>query len=71
VATFKFRIPDLNRDNNLTNDGNIVSNTGAIINWILTGLDLGTDPVVLHGKDENNNNNYIRKNQIHGEAITL
>lgn len=72
TATFEFRVPDINRDN-ILNDGNFSSSEEEepVINWILSWLNNSWRPVVLNGKDEINNENYIRKEQINDWEINL
>lgn len=71
---FIFRIPDLNRDGNYTNDGTLSwSNDKPMINWILTGLDIAIigQPVSLIGEDHLTNNNYIKLSDINNTAINI
>jgi len=68
---FTFRVPDMNSNGDITDDGNLPINNEPIINWILSWIDSWDNPVVLNGKDDSWNANYIRKNQINWLNVSL
>lgn len=70
IATFNFRVPDMNHDWDLTNDGNLPINNDPIINWILSWLDSSLKPVTLNAEDNISNNNYFQKRDINGWSNT-